>query len=347
MRYFGPFSMLNYLNIAARQGILIKDGRSIELLRDIDTVVFDKTGTLTLEQPQVKHIHSCSGLSADEILTFAAAAEDRQSHPIACAILAEADSRQLDFPPIEDIHYEIGYGIKVQIRDQTVRVGSDRFMAMEGILIPDKICQLQSSCHQEGYSLVMIAIDGELAGAIELRSTVRPEAMSIIRQLQERQLELVIISGDHEGPTRQLAQQLGIERYFAQVLPEDKAKLVEQLQQEGHSVCFVGDGINDAIALKKAKVSISLRGATTLATDTAQIVLMDGKLTKLIDLFKIAQEFEENLKINLAISTIPAFLCIGGVFLLRWSALTTVVITESVFVAGLMNSTWPLFKYIK
>jgi len=118
MRYFGPMSMLNYLNIAARQSILIKDERSLELLRDIDTVVFDKTGTLTLEQPQVHHIHSCNGISSDELLTFAAAAENRQSHPIALAILAAADARQLKFPSIDEIHYEVGYGIKVRVCDQ-------------------------------------------------------------------------------------------------------------------------------------------------------------------------------------------------------------------------------------
>ncbi len=346
MRYFGPLSMLNYLNIAARQNILIKDGRSIELLREIDTVVFDKTGTLTLEQPQVHHIYSFNGLSSEELLILAAAAEVRQTHPIARAILAEADFCKLNLPSIEEIRYEVGYGIKVNIDDQVVKVGSTRFMVMENILIPDHIRQLQSFCHQEGHSLIMIAIGNKLAGAIELRPSIRPEAASIIRQMQECQLELVIISGDHEGPTRQLAQKLGINRYFSQVLPKDKANLVEQLQQEGHSVCFVGDGINDAIALKKANVSISLRGATTIATDTAQIVLMDGQLNKLPELFKMAQEFEKNLKMNMSISTVPAFVCIGGVFLFEWSALTTVIITQSVFVSGMLNSARPLLKHV-
>ena len=346
MRYFGPISMLNYLNVAALQNILVKDGRSLELLRDIDMIVFDKTGTLTLETPKVQNIYVYNDLSADELLRLTAAAEARQSHPIARAILSAAKAKQLDLPSIEDIHVEIGYGIKANFSTGVVRVGSERFMTMEGILIPDEIHQLQLSCHQKGYSLIMVAIGRELAGAIELRPTIRPEALKVTQELQKRGLELVIISGDHEGPTKQLAQQLNIERYFSQVLPEDKANLVEQLQQEGHSVCFVGDGINDAIALKKAKVSISLCGATTVATDTAQIVLMDGKLTKLIDLFDIGQEYEQILKSNLVISTIPASLCIGGVFLFGWSALTAIIIGQSALFIGFLNCVRPLLKHM-
>ena len=112
----------------------------------------------------------------------------------------------------------------------------------------------------------MIGLDDEVVGAIELTPTIRPEVNEIIAELQQRGLETIIISGDHEAPTKQLATELGIDRYFSEVLPEDKAALVERLQEEGKSVCFVGDGINDSIALKKANVSVSLRGATTAAT---------------------------------------------------------------------------------
>ena len=347
MRYFGPISMLNYLNIAARRSILVKDGRSLELLRTIDTIVFDKTGTLTLEQPQVHRIYTVNSFSENELLTLAAAAEERQSHPIALAILAEADDRQLVRPAIDDIQYEVGYGIKVQIDNQVVRVGSERYMDMEQIDVPAEICRHQADCHEHGYSLILVAIDNHLAGAIELHPTIRPEATSMIQQFKDRGVDLVIISGDHEGPTRQLANQLGIDRYFAQVLPEDKAILVAQLQDEGRSVCFVGDGINDAIALKKADVSVSLSGATTVATDSAQIVLMDGGLTHLIDIFTLAQEFEEITKSNVAISTIPAIFCIGGVFLLGWSTLTAVFVSQSIFFSGFLNSMRPLFRHMK
>ena len=150
-----------------------------------------------------------------------------------------------------------------------------------------------------------VAIDEQLAGAIELQPTIRPEAKEVIRNLRERGKSLYIISGDQEAPTSRLAQELGIDHYFANTLPENKATLVRQLQAEGRSVCFVGDGINDAIALKQAHVSISLRGATTIATDTAQIVLMKSDLTQLISLFELSEAFDQNIKRSFMMTVMP------------------------------------------
>lgn len=310
-----PIAMLNFLNIASHHGILVKDGRSLELLQEVDTVVFDKTGTLTLEQPHVVQVHLCMDYTEEWLLAYAAAAEHRQSHPIAQAILMAAEERQLSFPEIEHAQYEIGYGIKVQIAGQVVRVGSDRYMDMEGIPIPSEIQVQQKTCHAQGHSLVMVAVNDQLAGAIELQPTIRPEAKRIISDLRQRNLEIYIISGDQAEPTRKLANELGIEHYFANILPEDKAGLVVKLQQEGKSVCFVGDGINDSIALKKANVSVSLRGATTVATDTAQIVLMDQSLVQLGELFDIAQKFDTNMKTGFYAAIIPGATVISGVFL--------------------------------
>lgn len=349
MRLFGPASMLTYLSLASRQGALIKDGRSLELLQTIDTVVFDKTGTLTLEQPTVHQIHCCdatsaSGISADDLLCYAAAAEARQSHPIAKAILTAARQRQLQWPTIEDAKYEVGYGIQVKLADRLVRVGSARFMAMEGIAIPSDINEVQAACHAQGHSLVMVAVDETLAGAIELHATIRPEAQALIADLHRRGMTTYIISGDQEAPTQRLAQALGIEHYFANTLPENKADLVEALQQQGRSVCFVGDGINDAIALKKANVSISLRGATTVATDTAQIVLIDGTLNHLGSLFDLVHQFAATMKSNLLISTVPTVICLGGIIFLHWGVLSGILLTQATLFTGIGNSMLPLWR---
>lgn len=329
-----PIAMLNFLNIASHSGILVKDGRSLELLKEVDTVVFDKTGTLTLEQPHVAHIHLCPGYTEELLLTYAAAAERRQSHPIAQAILAMAMERQLSLPEIEHARYEIGYGIKVQIAEDVVRVGSDRYIAMEGIPIPSEIQDQQNACHTQGHSLVMVAVNEQFAGAIELQPTIRPEAKKMIAHLGQRNLDLYIISGDQAEPTRKLAQELGIEHYFANTLPEDKANIVEELQNNGKSVCFIGDGINDSIALKKANVSISLRGATTVATDTAQIILMDQSLNQLDDLFDLAQKFDTNMKTGFAAAIIPGSVVLGGVFLLHFGLYAAIAIHS----VGLLSS---------
>jgi len=344
MRVTAPLSMLNFLTTASKNGVLIKDGRSLELLNQVDTVVFDKTGTLTEEQPHVGKIHCCSDIKENELLTYAAAAEYKQTHPIALAILAEVKQRGLNVVPVTQAKYEVGYGIKVSVETKVIRVGSVRFMEMEGIPIPPEISILQEEGMEQGHSLVFIALNDQLAGAIELYPTIRPEAKQIIVQLKQRGLSMYIISGDHEQPTRKLAQKLGIENYFAETLPEGKANLIAQLQQEGKVVCFVGDGINDSIALKKSQVSISLRGASTIATDTASIILMDSHLNQLDQLFAIAQEFKINMKNNLNLSIIPGFMCLGGVFFLHFGIVTTILLYDTSLLVGVWNAMSPSLK---
>ncbi|MGH8473141.1 MAG: HAD-IC family P-type ATPase, partial [Gammaproteobacteria bacterium] len=251
----------------------------------------------------------------DTLLAYAAAAESRQTHPIARAILKAAAERRLTPPAFDQARYDVGYGIGVQIGDRRVRVGSDRYMAQEEIDVPDAILVIKEACHAEGHSLVMVAVDDRLAGAIELSPTLRPEARQVIAELRRRNHGLAIISGDQEQPTRNMAQALDIDRYFANILPENKAALVNQLQREGRVVCFVGDGINDAIALKTAPVSISLRGATTAATDTAQIVLMTQSLQQLPYLFHLGDDFSANLRACFAAAVFPGALIIGGAYL--------------------------------
>lgn len=342
----GPIAMLNFLNIASTQAILVKDGRSLELLHTVDTVIFDKTGTLTLEQPQVVCVHRCSDLDTDTLLTYAAAAESRQTHPIARAILEAAAERGLTLPAFDEARYEVGYGIRVQIGDRLVRVGSDRYMAQEAIDMPDAIRAITEACHAEGHSLVMMAVDDRLAGAIELSPTLRPETRKVIAELRRRDLRLVIISGDQEQPTLKMAQALGIDRYFANTLPENKAALVAEMQREGHVVCFVGDGINDAIALKTANVSISLRGATTAATDTAQIVLMAQSLRQLPYVFDLGEHFDATLHASVVAAVVPGLLIIGGAYLNLLGIFGSLVIWAASMLTGLGIALLPRYSRI-
>lgn len=315
-------TMLNFLNVASKHRILVKNGDSLERLKHIDTVVFDKTGTLTIEQPHVVAVHPVGERSSAEVLTLAAAAEHRQSHPVAQAIIAAAAEQQLALPSIDDAQYEVGFGIKVKLQGQWIAVGSRRFMDAESITVPAEMHALEASCSANGHSLVYLAVDGELAGILELKATTRPEAAEIVRNLHERGLQLYIISGDSELPTKALANELGIDGYFANTLPERKADLVKQLQAEGRNVCFIGDGINDAIALKQADVSVSLSGATTAATDTAQVVLMDADLQQFITLMDLSHALDDNINKNfntaagLSLASVAGVLFFHGGFLL-------------------------------
>jgi Cu2+-exporting ATPase len=315
IRMVSPLSTLRHLKKASNVGILIKDGRSLERLNDVDTIVFDKTGTLTEEQPKVGKIISWGSHGIEEILRMAATAEVKLKHPIAKAIQRAYDSYNNPLDNIDDSFYEIGFGTKIKLNKQIIRVGSLRFMQNEGLSWSEKKQATLEPIYQQGHSVVFVGIEDEIAGAIEIKPTIRPEIPELIQQLKQRGIKhLMIVSGDHDKPTQQLAENLGIPEYFAEILPKDKAKIVSDLQQQGRKVCFIGDGINDTIAMKQADVSISLQGASTIATDTADILLMKGDLTHLHTLFNIADSTNKVMQKSTIMVILPAgLILIGGI----------------------------------
>ena len=291
-------TLLNALDAAIDHGILVKDGRALERLAQVDTVIFDKTGTLTLEQPRVAQVHTLPGDDEARVLGLAAAAEQRQTHPIAQAILAAAAERGLVLPRIDAADYRPGHGLEACIDGRRLRVGSARYLTADGLLMPSGLAAAETAAHARGDGLVFVAEDERVIGAVELAAAVRPEAAATIARLKARGLQCWIISGDHAAPTRHLAEALDLDGWFADTLPEQKADHVRALQAEGRRVCFIGDGINDAIALRQADASVSLRGATTMATDAAQVVLMDHGLGQLDRLWDLAQGFTRSLEVN-------------------------------------------------
>lgn len=342
MRVLGPLSVLNFLERSSQKSILIKDGRVLEVLKKVDTIIFDKTGTLTREQPRVGHIYSLSSYSEEDILCYAASAEYKQEHPSAKAILQAAQVRKLSLFSIDEATYQVSYGVKVHIGEHLVQVGSERFMLHEGIEVSPSIETIKFYCARRGSAIIYVAIDEQVAGVIEIRASLRSEATMVVQELRQRGLTLSMISGDYEQPTSQVARDIGIPHYSAEVLPEDKAKLVEALQREGKTVCFVGDGINDSIALKKANVSISLRGASSIATNAAQIVLLDANLEQLLDLFELADQLEHTMSINMLLSIVPGVITTGGVYLLHFGLAHAYALYYTGFAAGITNALFPL-----
>ncbi len=345
IRMAAPIAMLTSLTLSAELGILVKDGRALEQLRNVDTFLFDKTGTLTRERPEVGRVLTFGGHGEDQILGWAAAAEKRFSHPIAKAIVEKARERKLPTPEIDDSKYHVGYGITVSVDGHTVRVGSARFMEHEGVKLPAALKREVEAAHEEGHSLVMVGVDGDLGGAIELHAAERPEAKAVIEGLRARGAkQLVIISGDHEQPTRKLAEKLGMDRYFAEVLPQDKAAYVELLQKEGRTVCFIGDGVNDSIALKTANVSISLRGASSIATDTAQVVLMEDNLTKLLQLRDVSTDLHRNINRSWGVILIPNIICIAGALFGGFGVMHSMIFNQIGGLLAVGNGLTPLRK---
>ena len=317
----------------------------MEALIDVDTILFDKTGTLTNAEMRVERLINCGEMADLTLLAYSAAAESRMDHPIAKAILQHAAELEINVPDVTNNVYRVGYGISVSLDSQLIRVGSERFMLSESIVIPDDIKQAIETSSIAGNSLILIAREREIVGAIELASVVRMEVEDTIRRLKAHGIEhMAIVSGDHEYPTKRLAEDLGMDDYFYNVLPEEKAEIVEKLQSEGRKVCFIGDGINDAIALQKADVSISLAGATTVAIDVADIILMEESLTRLADLFDISNSLRRNQNNSLNILAAPSSITITGALFFGLGFVPALLIRDAFFFVGLGNSVWPMIR---
>lgn len=328
-------TLLNGLKTGATHGVLIKDGRALETFPNIDTIVFDKTGTLTLDQLQVAGIYCNDGYSETQILAYAATAEQYQKHPIAQAILQEATRQTVSLLEMEDTYYTLGMGLTATVKGQIVKIGSKRFLTEENIALPTPMEAVEQQVAEKGNALVFVAIDNTVSGAIELSAIVRPEAQAVVSWFKQQGIALYILSGDQEAPTRKTAHDLGMDGYFANTLPEQKALRIKELQAQGHKVCFIGDGINDAIALRQAEVSVSLQGATTIATDTAQVVLMNNDLKQLQLLWELAQGFENNLKSNKQLALRFSLAAAAGVVILPFKFLLVEVLWGSQALAGL------------
>lgn len=352
MRLAAPLTVLNYLRMASNHGILVKDGRALELLCEVDTIIFDKTGTLTETIPQVERIVACNEFTERKLLQYAFTASLRQKHPIAGAICQAADQQNLRSFPLNNSDYEVGYGIRVSFvdpeagsKEKTILLGSERFMESAKINIPDDIKSWQIKCVEKAHSLVYIALENQqLMGIIELRPKLRKNVKEVVTALRQQGMTLYMISGDQQKPTGQLAKTLGIENYYAETLPEDKAKIVETIQKQGRKVCFIGDGINDAVALQKADVAISLHGAATIATDTAEIVLMKPDLSYLPYLLQMANDLNNRMKTSTTLSTVSGISCVTGVFIFGMGVSGAILLFYSTLAINIANAMVPLMK---
>ncbi|MCV6639247.1 heavy metal translocating P-type ATPase [Candidatus Albibeggiatoa sp. nov. NOAA] len=339
IRVAAPIALLAALGKSAKNGVLVKDSRVFENLNHIDAVLFDKTGTLTHDVPKVANIVLTDNkYSEDKILLYTATAEQKFSHPIANAILQEAENRGMTLPAHDDSKYHVGFGIEVMVQGDLVKVGSGRYMEREEIELPEVIEAALQDTRDRGHSAILIAINNKIAGLIELQSSVRDEAREIIESLHQRGVkEIILISGDHEAPTRELAGELGVDRYFAGVLPHEKADHVKALQEEGKKVMMVGDGINDSAALSFADIGVSLHGASTIAVDVADVIFMDGHLQKFDYLFEVADTLQENVQRSFYLIAIPNTFCILGGLLGYFGLASSLVLNNGFNLVAAIN----------
>lgn len=295
-----PTAILVGSGIGAQRGLLVRGGDILETAHRLDTVIFDKTGTLTTGQPWVTNCISYdTSLSEDDLICLAASVEQGTRHPLADAMLTEAIQRQLTLTDVTDSETTPGLGVVAQLGEQTVHLGSEPWLAQADIST-DVAQDTAHSLSAEGKTLIYVAVADHLVGLIALADCSREEAQSVIAQLQHNNLKVQLLSGDRPAVAQQLAIELGIADSAGGMTPADKVKAIENLQQAGRCVGFVGDGINDAPALAQADVGIAMHSGTDIAMETADIVLMRDDLNDVSAALELSRSTFNKIRQNLA-----------------------------------------------
>ena len=280
---------------AARAGVLVKDRLALESMRTVNTVLFDKTGTLTKGTPAVTAITPIDGTDADELLALAAAAETDSEHPLARAIVNAAKAKQLTVPGSRDFESSPAVGVRALVDGRTVQVGGPYLLEQEGATeLP-----VADEWRDEGAIILHVLIDGKVAGALRLADEIRPESRDAVTALQGRGVQVVMITGDAEAVAASVAAELGIDRFFAGVRPEDKSSKVKQLQSEGRKVAMVGDGVNDAPALAQADVGIAIGAGTDVAIASAGVILASDDPRSVVSVIELSRASYRKMTQNL------------------------------------------------
>jgi Cu2+-exporting ATPase len=259
--------------IGARHNILIKDAATLENVSRVDAVVLDKTGTLTEGEPSLTDVVTEDGWSEDDLLRLVAPAEKSSEHPLAEAIVAGARDRRIEPKDASRFEAVAGHGIRAEVDGHKVLVGNRRLMDESGVDVSG-LEGRGATLAGAGKTPMFVAVDGEPGGLLAVADTVKPSARETLERLAQMGIEAVMITGDNKRTAEAVARELGIVRVFAEVLPADKARYVEQLQREGKRVAMVGDGVNDAPALAQADIGIAIGAGTDVAIETAKVVLM-------------------------------------------------------------------------
>jgi P-type Cu2+ transporter len=260
--------------LGARSGLLVRDRRGLEEARNLDIVIFDKTGTLTLGEFRVVEMAVPAGESEEEALRIAAGVESESEHPIARGIVRTAEDRKLDVPRADGFRALTGKGVAASIDGTDYHVGGPALLEAEGAEVPGSLLRAAEAAAERGQAAIYLLRDGRALAVFAVADAVREESREAVRALHDRGIEVAMLTGDARAVADAVAAELGIDTVFAQVLPEDKASKVRELQEQGKKVAMVGDGVNDAPALATADIGIAIGAGTDVAVEAGHIVLV-------------------------------------------------------------------------
>lgn len=346
MKLAAPIAVLSAMKEAAGLGISVKGGKYLEEAAEATTIIFDKTGTLTFANPKVEKIHAMKEYGEDFVLQTAACLEEHFPHPLGRAVVSLAEERGLLHPENHTkVEYIVAHGIASTLDGKKVRIGSAHFIFDdEKIPFDEKVRDIQEESAKNGESLLYLSYDGELAGVLAIGDPVRPEAREVVQNLRKTGIKrCVMITGDTEGAAKKIAETAGLDGYYSQALPEDKVSLIKK-EKAGGKVIMLGDGINDAPALSAADVGIAIEGSSSIASDTADIVLSEGGLSSVATTRILAQGLIRKISANNAfIIEVNSALLLLGVFGLISPQLAA-ILHNSVTVGISVKSMQPILK---
>lgn len=296
-----PTCIMAAIGQATGKGVVIKGGEALEMLGKVNTLAFDKTGTLTLGRPQVSAVQCFGSTTENELLQKAAAVEQRSEHLLARAVVGEAGQRNLPLPESQGFRSYAGRGVEATVHGQSVRCMAATALQQEGFALSLAEQAVLDSYRRQGLATILVVADDALAGIIALRDLPRPESAAVLGELVS--YRRILLTGDHPQAAARLAQDLELDEIYAGLLPADKADIIRQLRDAGKCVAMLGDGVNDAPALKTADIGISMsRLGSDLATEAADISLMQDDLTRLPYLLRLARATLGCIRLNIALA---------------------------------------------
>lgn len=299
-----PTAIMAAIGQATKHGVIIKSGESLEKMGKVDTIAFDKTGTLTYGRLEVSDVISFdSSLTEKELLTVTASAEAKSEHPLGKAIVARAKGQSLPLTESEDFKMAAGKGISAKVSGRSLLCGNEKYLLEYGVTIDGQVHNIFEKLRAEGKASILVAENNVCIGVIALSDVLRPEAKDMVSRLTAMRTSTVLLTGDNKKTANYFAKQVGISEVRAELLPEEKVQNVEALREAGRKVCMIGDGVNDAPALKTADVGVAMGSiGSDIAVEAADIALMSDDISKIPYLKRLSNATVKTIKFSITLS---------------------------------------------
>lgn len=306
-----PTAIMAAIGQATKHGIIIKSGEALENMGKLDTLAFDKTGTLTKGSLRVSDVIPCNNVDEEKLVSVAASAESRSEHPLGKAIVSYTNQKKIQYTEPTDFQMDVGKGVYAEVMGFPIHCGNEKYLRDKDIEVPEEIKAMIINLRNEGKAVILVAKEKILIGMIGLSDEVRPQAKEMITELNRMGTKTILLTGDNRKAAEYIGKQIGITDIHAELLPEDKVRKIKEIQAAGKSICMIGDGVNDAPALKTASVGVAMGAmGSDIAIEAADIALMSDDIVKIPYLKRLSIATVRTIKFSISLSLIINFIAI-------------------------------------